>query len=103
PSFGSVDKLVPCQVDMPRIGPARINAVWWRPIVCEVSQVNVDLRTRSTGTSIGHLPKIVLFAESIHSVISHPCDRRPKFASFVIRLEHSHANMFARNVQLVRD
>src|SRR5213075_1573021 len=72
------------------------------PILREMREVDIDLRTRAAGARVGHLPEVVLVAQAIDPLIREPRNLAPERARFIVLVVHAHANARRIDTKLLR-
>ena len=85
------------------LGPFTRRAVGKAPIRRDVRDVDEDLGARSARTGVGHLPEVVLVAESVDARIGKAGDLPPQLARFVVAVVHGDAQVFRVEPELGRD
>jgi hypothetical protein len=58
------------------------------PILGDARHVDEDLRARTAGARVGHLPEVVLVAKSVDAGVRQPGDLSPESARLIVRVMH---------------
>src|SRR5205814_9330716 len=101
--FGAFDEGILRECLATDLGPLTRCARRDLEILRQVGEVDEDLAARTAGTSVGHLPEIVVRTETVNSGVRQTSDLTPQRASLVVLLVHGHANELGRQLQLFGD
>ena len=101
--FGAFDEGILREFLATDLGPLTRGARRDPEILRQVGEVDEDLAARTAGTSVGHLPEIVVRTETVNSGIGQTSDLTPQRASLVVLLVYGHANELGRQLQLFGD
>ena len=72
-------------------------------VLRHVREVDVDLGARAAGTGVGHLPEVVLLAETVDAARGDPSDVAPEPPRFVVVLVDGDADMLDGDLQVLGD
>ena len=85
------------------VRPFSVGILRERPVGGHVREIDVDLGARSTRTGVRHLPKVVLGAESVNTVVRYVGHVLPQLPRFVVFVKDGDTQMLTRNLQVFGD
>ena len=101
--FGAFHESIERVVRDVGVRPLTVRILGERPVGGHVREIDVNLGARTARAGVGHLPKVVLRAQSVNTVVGHVGHVLPQLTRFVVLMEHGNAQMLARNLQVFGD